>query len=398
MESSVPAPAPTLARRLLPWWPAIPGLLAGAYLGYEAGYVASRGGLAGIGAAFIYIAAGGLVLLLGVIGSIILATRASRAAGRGLLLAAGAVLVGTVGGSVAVPTFDLGYHDPVVRSASGTATLRLDGAEDFVAIDVGEVTCHAVPDGLAVSSVWALELGELNGGTVRSMFTPPGQSGGDGTMELFIDGADIEEPAAQPSWTGSGTFTAEADGAAGEVSFASLALQGDPKSGAVAPGWPATLGGRLTWACDPWLDPDATPPAPGIGEVQLALPGEDLRLAETRSVSCDYEVDGTVQGITAFEVYRLQDWPITVTISLDGGHRIGGELHLSIQGSGKEPPPGQQFMPSWVGFATIEAIGDDERTGALSFDDLPTGVEPSIGPPPAGWPETLSGTITWSCV
>lgn len=64
---------------------------------------------------------------------------------------------------------------------------------------------------------------------------------------------------------------------------------------------------------------------------------------------------------------------------------------------GKVQPPGAALAPSWEGKGSLAEIDADEQIGEVSFSDLPSGVDPSDGDPPAGWPLTISGAIAWTC-
>lgn len=395
MTASPEASAPRAASALR-FWPALPGLLVGGYLGFQGGYITSEGGMAALGAAFIILIIGGLVLLLGVIGAILVASGASRRGGQGLLLGSAGIVVGALLGWGSVPTLGLGYRAPVTLTAAGSAEVRLDGDVGFTSFADGQTDCRSIADSTAVASVWALDLGELRSGTLRAMADLPAAEGS-GSISLFIDGADIPEGDPHPSWSGPARFVTDPGGTSGTVEFSDLPALAEDGSGRPIEGWPGTLGGRLHWQCDPWADQHRTPPPPGSGDLALELPGVNVQIDPAGTVSCEFGQDGALAGITGTSVYRIDDWPFSVIVHDVGLARTGGEVRIEILGFGKDVPPGEQYMPSWNGPAAVEELATDGRSGSARFESLATGVDPSLGRAPAGWPETLTGSVTWLC-
>ena len=241
-------PGPTLRWRLA--LVALIGFLVGLGAGYQMGYTVSLGGLEGIAAAFIGLMVGVVALVLGVVG--IGAGFGRRWTLRlGAFLAAGMLVLGTVAGNVAVSAFDLGYKPPVSLQGIGSGSIVLDVA-GFEPTGDGEVTCRSVDDSMDVGSIQFDALGELNGGTLRSWIDLPHPGRGGGFIELIIDGADLPEGSAQPTWSGSVQVTVTDGGVSGSGSFSALGLRLEPLDAAPTSGWPATLTGEVTWQCQPW--------------------------------------------------------------------------------------------------------------------------------------------------
>jgi hypothetical protein len=137
----------------------------------------------------------------------------------------------------------------------------------FVAMDGGRARCLSVPDSQTVADVTALDLGELGSGLLRATLGLAAQTS-DTTVELFIAGG-LPEGAFQPFWTGPVKVTAFHDaGASGTMTFSRLTLEVDAGSKpgmSPLPGihkWPATLGGTLSWSCEPWTIPMPSGGAP----------------------------------------------------------------------------------------------------------------------------------------
>jgi hypothetical protein len=134
----------------------------------------------------------------------------------------------------------------------------------FVARVAGVAMCDSVPDGQAVSSITALDLGDLGSGTLRAHLSlaPEGSDSDGATVEFWIDGGDLAEGSVQPSWNGPVRITEIGpDGATGTLTFTNLeatsndpALKG-PESPAAPSGagqWPSTISGVVGWTCEAW--------------------------------------------------------------------------------------------------------------------------------------------------
>lgn len=231
------------------------GLLVGREIASEKSAGGFLAGLVVTVLAFLALAA---IVIVGVLALIIRRGRPTRAIGAvlgaALLLAAG----GIVGHGTAALTGGI-YRAPVVLQASGEAHLALsEGGDTFVARPGGPVECTSGDDNLTVVSVSNLDLGELEGGTLRGSITLPELASDQGGISLFIDGADLGDGAAQATWGGPILVDALAPGGmSGTVRFDALAwADGAAKPGYPAPTlagpWPATISGSFTWTCGPW--------------------------------------------------------------------------------------------------------------------------------------------------
>lgn len=391
-----------------PWLLALVPLGVGVFLGYQAAYEASLGGFGGaLGAAFLAYAIGGLVLIAVLVGAANLLRPAGRGrtASRYAFAAAGLIALGGAGGAAGVQVLDLGYHPPVVLGARGDASIVLDGVAGFEPRASGRADCWSVADGTEVEEVVALSLGELNGNLLRGdLFLPvAGVSGA--SVSFFVDAAHLPEGSVVPMWN---TQDVEIDsaggGAIGTLRFDGVPIHVDPEVGAPAASWPATLSGEISWACEPWVDAEATPPPTVATRITLDLSGVEWSASPGINGSCEFEIDGSVANVVGDGIGSLQGEPMTLGLGLLGDPRAGDEATLMLSVSIAAPSPGS-LLPlaalvaatsgrsiSWVDLVTIEEIADGGRSGRLTFSDLP-----NQGTPVAGWPATLSGELSWEC-
>jgi hypothetical protein len=150
--------------------------------------------------------------------------------------------------------------EPVLLTTTGTTDATATAAGmSFTATAGGSATCASRPDQVVVGAMTALDLGTLGTGTLRAQWQVPAAGSTATTIEAFIDGADLEDGAFQPFWSGSGRVTAAApDGRSGTLAFGPLAIEPDPalKPGQTGPAdaaaWPDALSGTISWTCAPW--------------------------------------------------------------------------------------------------------------------------------------------------
>ena len=252
---AAPSTSGPLARLALLALPLLAALGLGVLFGRSAAYNRSLGELNAVFAfVFLIVEVGGLVLLALAVATVAWLARGRRGstAIRTLLLAAGALVLGAVGGVVSAPATGGEYRAPIVLHAGGLGTLTLDGTTPaFVGAGDSQVSCVSVPDGRTLESVLGLAFGELGSGTVRGTVSGAGNAW---SVELYIDGGDLPEGAEQPFWTGPAVVDrVDPDGVTGRVTFTHLQPEGGkgPVASAVA-GWPATLSGSLSWSCQAW--------------------------------------------------------------------------------------------------------------------------------------------------
>lgn len=182
-----------------------------------------------------------------------------------ILAAAGLLAIGALGGHTTAAAFGGLYRQPIVLQATGQTTIDLQAGDvPFAARVAGEATCDSVPDGQAVASITALALGELGSGTLRAHLSlaAEGSDSVGATAEFWIDGGDLAEGSAQPSWNGPVRVTEIGpEGTTGKLIFTNLegfsndpALKG-PESPAATSGageWPSTISGVMGWTCEAW--------------------------------------------------------------------------------------------------------------------------------------------------
>jgi hypothetical protein len=372
-------------------------LAVGLFLGFVLAYTASQGGMAGaLGALFFSFAIAAGIGLTVVFGLIAAAFRRSRRIGTGALAVAGILVAGVLAGFALTPVLGLEYREPVTREARGTASARLDGGVAFTPVEPGYATCRSEPGSDTMSSM-ELDLGRLGSGLLRGSVSISEAGSAEAWVELRVDAADDAEGVFQPEWLGTSEMTQLSErGTSGRVSFQKLrrgtetASRGD----AANDPWPSTLSGSLSWACEATLDPFATAPPSQSGSVGLRLDGVDWSQPPLRAkATCEFEPDGSVAYVTGSHVGLLQGLPVDV--NLDGLSDREGFL-FSIRLSGKDPPPGQRYIPNWDGRIRHERDVTGNASGRASFSDLRTGVDPDVTPP-QGWPLSLTGSVDWSC-
>ncbi|MEO5705188.1 MAG: hypothetical protein ABIZ52_06985 [Candidatus Limnocylindrales bacterium] len=208
----------------------------------------------------------GLLIVLTIIGVVVVSSiwlaavrvlgRDGRAARRSIALAT-AVLVACTVGAYATAGFTGGtYVEPVVLSATGTTRSTLTGAGMAPAIkDGGAATCDSEPDTRIVSSVMASDLGAFGTGRLRGflMFSPDGSVDG----WALIDGSDGNPERLPIQWAGTlRVADLSADRTSGRVTFPDVPLGEDAKlpGDSIAPEWPRTLSGEISWECGPWAE------------------------------------------------------------------------------------------------------------------------------------------------
>jgi len=165
------------------------------------------------------------------------------------LRASGLVLASSfVVGSLVAP-LGLGYHPPVVLSAPGTMAAVLVDRPGFVPVAGAVAECTSVGDGTDVAGVLSLDLGELEGATLRGLVRPP-HGGAPGALELWIDAGDLSAGRPMPLWSGPVREQDLAgDASVGRVVFAGLAP--GPAGSPEAQEW-GNLTGELSWTCAAW--------------------------------------------------------------------------------------------------------------------------------------------------
>ncbi len=248
--------------------PAIP-LAVGGFVGYQGAYLSTTGqSLAGLnliaGMALVGLLA--FVCVLVAIGSLLRPRGSGRRAARLGFGAAGLLLLGWISGTVAVSALDLGYQQP--RSARGTAAVSLSNVSGFSSRLSGPADCSSVANGNAVGGVVALDLGDVGSDRLRAEIRLPATPDGAPQVALWIFERDPPPNTELASWSGEGSeFDSAADGMSGSLQFSATrsTMRTPPR------GWPTVLEGELSWTCEPWLDPNAAPPAVVIATLSMSL-------------------------------------------------------------------------------------------------------------------------------
>jgi len=227
----------------------------GVLVGRSIAYQQSAGGLGGIIGAGLWLygtIAGFLVVVVLVVIAARIGCRPVRAALApvvlgGLLVVAG----GIVGHVTAAFTGGLQRNAEVLTSA-GTITLRLDDLESaYQAAEASSADCRSLPDGMDVAEVTGLALGTLDGRHLRGTVFLPFGNEASARAEIWIDGADLPEGAAQPFWTGPITASNPAgEDRPGQATFDALELTHDPKLPPYSEPFPERLAGSLDWRCE----------------------------------------------------------------------------------------------------------------------------------------------------
>ncbi len=379
----------------------------GAFLGYQALYQSSLGGLGGaLGSAYIAFAIGALVVVVALVGvaNLLRPAGRGRTASRFAFAASGLILAGGAGGAAAVPAFGLGYHPPVVLSARGEASITLEGVSTFEPRSSGRADCWSIADGIEVQEIVALSLGELNGGVLRADIFIPVQEMPGGSISLFVEASRLPEGSVQPMWnTQDVVIDSSSRGTTGRLRFEAVPIREDEDMGLPSGSWPATLTGEISWTCEPWLAADATPPPTVAAQLTLNLSEVDWS-ATAGAGSCEFETDGSVANITG-GVGLLQGKPMALALGLLGDPRQGDDVQLMLTLQ-IEPPSAGAAVPlaalvaatsgrtlSWAELVVIEEIADGGRSGRLTFSDLP--MEGTLD---RTWPATLSGDLSWACL
>ncbi|MEO8469137.1 MAG: hypothetical protein ABI573_05670 [Chloroflexota bacterium] len=273
---------------------AVAASFIGLFAGRALAFTSSRGGLESIFGIMSYVLMlGGAFIALVVIGLVATKFRHGHVtwAIGSVFASAGLLVAGTLVGNATAPATGGTYHEPVVLVGPGSVHIRLNPvALSFVAQDAGQAECHSMPDHRTFNDLSALDLGELGPGTLRGGLTVWADGAGSGSIELFIDGADLPEGSSMVSWVGPATVTSMSPaGDSGTLSFDSLVLAaGDGKPAPLDGGqevatpappaspWPLTLSGTLDWACQPWMVPplagEVPPPSLAPSSSQKELP------------------------------------------------------------------------------------------------------------------------------
>jgi hypothetical protein len=367
-------------------------LLLGGYVGFQIAHIGSRGGMESLGAILLgmgFAAMVGVVLLVAGVAFLL----GRRGVSRGALAAAGLLAAGGLVGFVTVPVFGLEYRAPVDLFARGTASVRMDTIDGFEPRAGGAADCSSQPDSEVAGGITGLDLGELHGGTLRGGFNTGLEpaSGSVVSASFWVEGSDLPEGAPQPLWAGEATIEEVGlHATTGRLTFSHLGIAGGATGEERFEGWPPTLSGELSWQCEAWLDPAATPRPPSNASLVMALDGTGWVSADGPAV-CEYEATGSAWSV-AGEPGALQGTRVSVAVDLNGDHRAGEEVLVTVQYIlNAEEKEAFEFIPNWEGNATLTEVSRDEQSGRAEFTAL------QYVPPPDERPASLAGAISWDC-
>lgn len=151
-------------------------------------------------------------------------------------------------------------------------------------------------------------------------------------------------------------------------------------------------------AAVPVLDLGYHPPVvlQARGEASVILDAAPAFEASTSGrANCQSVVAGTdVAGVTALSLGEFDGNVLRADVSLPVEGASGGHVSLSVDAA--HLPQGS-VVPMWdTDDVDIQAPAN-RASGSIRFADAPIRVDPEMGAPPASWPASLSGEITWSC-
>jgi len=231
-------------------------LMLGVYLGRSVAYYGSIGGESIMGASFIVVlTAFGVVAAA--IAWLIIARLLRRSAGRALASAgtsAAVLAVGMVGGALTAGITGGTYHPPIFLQASAVIQGNLSGTGLVTAmVDGAAGRCDSAPDSREIASVEAIDLGSFGSGRLRGLivFNPDGSVDG----WAMIEGSDNDPEVLPIRWAGTlRVMSMSPDRSTGDVFFPNVPLGEDAKlpEQTVAPEWPRTLTGDISWECQPF--------------------------------------------------------------------------------------------------------------------------------------------------
>lgn len=393
-ESADGAPADepsheTDARRWVGRFALLAVLVGGIAWGASASYEASRQELFSALAVFfaigLSVVVAGVLAVAAAVAGVRNLTGPARWLGSAAVLVVGATVLGAVGGPI------VGYRYRPSVEEMGTVDLALAGlGTDYVPHPSATGDCSTLENSNAIGIVEAADLGTLMGHRVTASLDFGGAAGV-GDLTIDIGGEAFPQGVTTPTWEGQVPIAADSKDLAGSTRFQLGPGAGPYKPGLPAPtaavvqgGWPDTLVGTLTWHCTG--QPIQSQPPIG-GTLSMVGPGLVWTApADSSSTTC------SADGISG-PIGMLQGYKFSASLDFRNG-MLMVEMDML---PGKEPPPGLRFYPSWDGQANLLMPGGDWHSGTATFTNLPTGVDPSVGPAPTGWPTTLTGTMTWSC-
>jgi type II secretory pathway pseudopilin PulG len=221
----------------------------GIVIGRGLAYQSSRGGESGIFGAALLLGLAVVAVLAAAIGWLVVSSiRKRRGQERSLLAGLGVLLAGAIVGNATAAATGGTVVEPVTLRSSATIVFSIR-ADDGPATDAGGAgRCESGPDQAAVTTVTELDLGELDGASLRGSISVSGQDVA--SVDLFIDGGDLsgEEPA--PAWNCVAAVTVLSDRMQrGAIEFDAEIVPPDPRMPSPTRTWPGRLSGTIEWTC-----------------------------------------------------------------------------------------------------------------------------------------------------
>lgn len=237
---------------------AVVALVIGVAIGQRMAYYQSIGGESAIGVA--------VVLVLTVFGVIVAAivwpilARLLRRSGAQALASVGlasvALTAGIGGGMATAGLTGSTYHQPITLDSAASISAELTGSGlSSATVNGAAGRCSSEPDTQTIGTVEAFDLGAFGTGRLRGYLSFSSNGEVDGWA--MIDGSDADPEALPIQWAGTlRVVSMLPDRSSGEVSFPDVALGVDAKlpGQSVAPEWPRTITGSISWQCQPFSE------------------------------------------------------------------------------------------------------------------------------------------------
>jgi hypothetical protein len=148
------------------------------------------------------------------------------------------------------------YQPPITRYSAASISAEITGSGLASATVNGAAgRCSSEPDTHTIGTVEAFDLGAFGTGRLRGYLSFSINGEVDGWA--MIDGSDANPEALPIQWAGTlRVVSMLPDRSSGEVSFPDVALGVDAKlpGQTVAPEWPRTITGTISWQCQPFSE------------------------------------------------------------------------------------------------------------------------------------------------
>jgi hypothetical protein len=250
-------------------------------------------------------------------------------------------------------------------AASGTATVSLKGVDGYAAQKAGSILCESNPGEATVAHVTLYDVGTVSGqpvnGELRFSLAPAvGSAARVSLIVLRLDNAQAEDQGW--TWDASVSRLAE-DGLSGTLTLPDGA-------------------GTVAWTCGAWETQSAMEVMAGTTawiNLQLDAPGWQ---AVAQPASCYLEYGSSVRTVLG-TVGSLDGQMMTLDLDLQGRSHVG---EVTVAELSSETARG------WP----VRAMVKVTRVSPNDFSGAAT-VTVRFAEPVEGWPQRVSGTISWQC-